>query len=216
VENDLDQTTLEGQVIRCLAPVPDIIQRGKRDMLGRGDGLVELREETRSLYEKLRATLNQLRARWNAIDAPGGTNGYSSTVALQLHAHYQRTYGLGLIIGIIINCVLGAFDFEDSNLMLESTSFSKEILALAEQAARYRPLGASYMVLCLMAAWIGTTDKSLRSLVERLLGDYQVDSTHRYMDNLRVELEGMSQHIRLLSPGYRSDLIKSVIGKTPS
>jgi hypothetical protein len=184
----------------CLARVPDIMQRG-RDTLGAKGQSDQLREETRSLYETFKVTLSQLQARWIAIETPGAIDEYPPVVLLQLHAHYQRSYGLGLAIGIILNCVLSAFGSEDSQVMVESTYFAREITALAEQATRYRPLGASYIVLCLMAAWIGNTDKSLRLLIEKLLGEYQQDFAHRYMEDLTVELDGMSHHIRLLGPG---------------
>jgi hypothetical protein len=200
--------------MRSLARVPDIMQRG-RNAFREGHQSADLQDETRSLYETFKVTLTELQMRWAAIETPSA-NKYSRLALVQLHAHYQRSYALGLAIGIILNCVLSAFDAEDSKLMLESTYFSQEILALAEHAARYRPVGASYMVLCLLAAWAGTTDKPLRSLVERTLDDYHQDFAQLNLENSTFELEWMSQHMRLQRPGCRSDQSRESKDATPT
>lgn len=194
-------STNGGQIFRCLGRVPDIMRRGK--YLFEGDeGHAELRDETRFLYEKCKLHLEELRKPWAAAERPGP---YTPLPAVRLHAHSQRLYALGLLIAIFINCVLSALDGEDDNLIMESTYFATEVLGVAEEAARYRPLGANYMNLCLMAAWAGTNDKGLRSLIEMALEDYHKDFFRiSPMKDLPRELESMTHQMRLLTTGSPS------------
>ena len=195
MENELDGNSYEGQMMCSLARVPEILRVGKQNGFEHRSQNLDLRQETELLYENFKTSLRQMGAQWAAIQAPGGTDGYPPLVGLRLHAHYQRLYGLGLAIGIILNHVLSAFYVDDRELMLESTNLAEEIVVLAQEAVRYRPLGATYIVLCLMAAWIGALDKSLKRVVENRLLDYQCDFAQEYMQNLTVELEDISRHL---------------------
>lgn len=203
VENELDKTTCEGQMMRSLAKLPNIMQRGRRMLRGMHRD-TDLITETRSQYESLRVTLTELQTRLAEIQ-PFNANKLKKKVFQLLLAHYQRTYALGLSIGIVSNLVLRAIDTEDSRLVSESTYFSKEIAALAEHAQPYRPLGSSYMTLCLMAAWIGTTERQLRLSIEKALRDYQQDFPQSPKNNLTAELERTSSLLRLLPQSYCLD-----------
>ena len=184
-------------MMRCLARLPDFMQRGRRICRGEGQD-PELLHETRINYETLKTVLEGLRGRLAAVQNLASTGPPELTPGSQIHAHYQRSYALGLAIGIILSGMLSAIDTEDTGLNLESTAFSKEIIALAEPAAIYRPLGASYMGLCLMAAWIGTTDCSTRSLAESALADYRGDFLHGQSTTPTEVLEQFYERLHLL------------------
>lgn len=193
--------------MRCLGRVPDIMRRG-RDLFEGDEGHVELRDETRSLYETCKVVVEELRKEWVAVEQPSA---YATILAVHQHANCQRMYGLGLLFAIIINCVLSAFDSLDDSLLVESTYYAMEILGLAGEAARYRPIGANYMTVCLMAAWAGTNDKELRSLIEMALKDYERDFYQRSpMKDMPGELESMTHQMRLLTPGSPSTSGSSV------
>lgn len=195
--------TSEGQIFRCLGRVPDIMRRA-RYLLEWDEGHAELRDETRSLYDKCKLHLEELRVQWAVAEQPGP---YSPILVVRVHAHYQRMFGLGLFIAIFINCVLGALDSQDDSLIVESANYAIEVLDLATEAAQYRPLGANYMNLCLMAAWAGTNDKNLRSSIELALKDYEKDFYQESMMNdMPDELETMTRRMRLLSPGSPATL----------
>lgn len=183
--------------MRSLARVPDIMRRGKHTSEGDNEH-TELRDEMRTFYEKSKEVVDVLQKRWASVEQPDSS---SPILAVRLHAHFQRMYGLGLVIGLILNRVLSAFDTKDNNLIVESTHYATEILALAPQATRYRPIGANYMTMCLVAAWVGTEDKELKSEIEIALKDYQKDFSRRTPTrNLIGDLEYMTDQMRLLSP----------------
>ncbi|KAK2760762.1 hypothetical protein FQN54_001998 [Arachnomyces sp. PD_36] len=172
IESALDKSTSEGHMMRCLARLPVIMRRGRNTF--EGDPVrIELRDELRIQYETTKLIVEELGQRWGTL---GPLDDNPPSIALRLHSHYQRMYALGLLVGIIINCVLSAFDTDNcETLMIDSTYYAAEILALAPEATRYRPIGASYMALCLMGAWAGTDDGDLRTLIEIALNDYRSD-----------------------------------------
>lgn len=117
-----------------------------------------------------------------------------------MHAHYQRTYGIGLAIAILFNCIFCALSTNDNTLAAESASFARELAALARRATIYRPIGSGYLILCLAAAWGGTTDPQMRSTLESVMDDYQQDFRLHNPINIRSELEWIAQHMRLGLP----------------
>ena len=206
MENQFDGVTCEGQMMRCLARVPDLMQRGRK-IRGREAEDPNLLDEIRTNYGTFKTILKELSKRLAVIQNLNTNEASESAPVVQAHAHYLRSYALGLTFAVILNGVLSAIDNEDTELTLESTSFAKEILALAEPAARYRPTGASYMGLCLMAAWIGTTDYSIRSVAETALVDYQGDFPQGKGTVPIAVLEQIYEKLHLLDANLANDSI---------
>ena len=197
MENKLDGATSIGQMMRCLARLPDLIRRGTIISHGEGEDL-ELLGETRTFYQTCKALLGDLRHGFEETQGPVAYGASQSPATVQAQAYRQSSYGLGLTIVIIFSCVLSALDIGNTELASERTYFSEEILALVEPAARFRPVGASYMVLCLIVAWAGTTDCSVRSLAEAALGDYQLDLPYGRAISSTLALEETFRHLHLL------------------
>jgi hypothetical protein len=148
-------------MMRCLARVPDFMQRGKKLRKGESED-PELLHEVRTNYDTFKETLAELRGRITLVQENILDAAVESAPIMQALAIFQRSYALALAIGIILNAVLSAIDIKDTELASESTYFSLEILTLAEPAARYHPLGSSYMGLCLIAAWVGTSELPIK------------------------------------------------------
>jgi hypothetical protein len=116
----------------------------------------------------------------------------------------QRFYTFALTIGIILGCVLSALDTEDTELISDLNSFSSGIMALAEDGKRFKPLGASYLMLCFQAAWIGTDDPSVKAEAEKEMVEYlEVFGGGYTKERLMSDLERMSRHLRLIDPFTR-------------
>ncbi|KAF2096262.1 hypothetical protein NA57DRAFT_67772 [Rhizodiscina lignyota] len=107
------------------------------------------------------------------------------------HAH-QATYGIIMTAALILNGMLRAFEPYNYALVEDSILFTNEVLALAEKAARYRPLGAGYIPLCLMAAWATLDDTSKRAEVEMMLAVYQTDFRQNKFEQLRLKVSGQT------------------------
>ncbi|KAB8071942.1 hypothetical protein BDV29DRAFT_178331 [Aspergillus leporis] len=173
VENDLDGDSPDGQMMRCLARVPGIRERTATSFPGDPEFDV-LRDDARSLYETYQGVLTALQARTTEIEVPRAT-GSQHFLLTRLYVHYQRLYGIGLTVAIILNCLLRALDPDDDTLELESTYFAQEIMFISESAKAFRPLGSHYMMVCLLTAWVGTRDVLLRATVEKELNFFQND-----------------------------------------
>lgn len=203
VENELDGVSYEGRMMRCLSRIPDIMARGRKTLKGNTKHQ-KLVDDVSDLYKELKVILAELHDRFEAVDELVNANGAPKTATLrQIHCHYQRTYGLALSICVIANCVHAAIDKENTQLIPDSLHFSKEIIAVADGAAIYRPLGASYVELCLVAAWIGAEDGLMRAEVEKSLADYQLDFANEESNKVPVgHLEQLSRQLRLLDPDF--------------
>ena len=163
-------------MIKCLARIPSLMQSGRTALKIpwlKSTTVLEVKNEVYLLHEDFQPILNILRARLNDLDL--ATVSLSVEVSEMIHAHYTRSYGLGLAIAVVINCILGALEDDNYHLRQESSQMSDEILKLADTVTRYRPLGALYMRLCLSAAYIGASEEHMRTRVMVSLVDYQRD-----------------------------------------
>ena len=179
VYNTIDISTIDGQMMKCLAQLPDLMDRGRhalRSLSLPDPVLVGIQEEVRDLRHSFGSNLESLRNRWIDTD---------SSIAMQypgfmqqkpiIHAHFSRSYGMALALGIILNCMLAALDGNISEFDEESSQLSNEVLNLAEIVDQYRPLGTMYMILCLVAAWVGTKGWAQRAFLKMRLTSYIKD-----------------------------------------
>jgi hypothetical protein len=175
----IDIDTIDGQMMKCLAYLPDLIHRGRcapKQPLLFDSILLELQREVRNLHGNYAPILKSIRERLEKmtssrlIQHPG-----PDCLEKKIHAHCTRSYGMALTVGIVLNCILTALVGTNPQLSQESSQFSDEILALAKVVSQYRPLGASYMILCLGAAWLGATDPMGKAKAAACFVDYQRD-----------------------------------------
>ena len=198
MENELDEATSEGRIMRCLAWAPDLMQRGRTALREQID-LQMLISETRQQYMVLKVALKDLNDRLNTVQGLSfGSDPHAATLFTRTHSHYQRSYGLCLVICILFNRILKALDANHTGLDEESMRLCEDVLELSQQAAMYRPLGASYIALYLFAAWCGSTDEATRARVEKSLIDYRTDFPAALGEGYKVELEHTSQRLSLL------------------
>ena len=176
VHNQIDSGSIDGQMMRCLAQIPDLMHRG-RNALRSGsllpEALLAIREEVRSLHDSFTPVLGSLRERWLHTD---------DSIAVQypdfkahkaiIHSHYSRSYGLALALGIIFNCMLSTLEVSNESFTTDSEELADEVITLGVVVDQYRPLGTVYMVLCLAAAWVGTKSESKKVALEMHLTAY--------------------------------------------
>lgn len=189
-EGDSDPNTdklfPEGRAIQCLTRVPNMMRRAKRALQTANEDpssaseLPLLREEARRLRGDLEPHLSSLRDRVGGVGAPScASNTAKATVWSDLlDCHHLRTYGLGLGIAIFINEIQLALaqNFASAAHVLdESERFAAEIVHLARGACRYRPLGASALAVCLIAAELGAGDPGTILSARQLRVEYESD-----------------------------------------
>jgi hypothetical protein len=199
VESELDEGTPEGQTMRCLAKAPNIMESGKASLLEQVH-LSEIIAETRHQYCVLKGILQEMEDRYNTVRDDGIPR--STTMLTKVHAHYQRIYGLALAICLIFNCIYRALDPACMELDIDAKDLSEKVLCLAEEAAAYRPLGAGYILLCLLTAWCGSKDEETKQLVEAAYVDYRMDFPGDFQADAtasaRAWLEYSSRRLSLL------------------
>ena len=179
VYNQIDIDNIDGQMMKCLARLPDLMHRGRCTLRSSSlptTHLLEVQKEVRALRDSFGPTLESLRQRWNDTDITIATQFpefiHSRSI---IHAHFSRSYGMALAVGIILNCMLAALDGNAHEVSQASAQLSDEVLDLADAVDQYRPLGTIYMVLCLAAAWVGATNPEKKIIIEIRLVDYKTD-----------------------------------------
>lgn len=175
IQNELDDGSLEGQMMHCLSYCPRFIQRG-REVLRHGGFDPTLVTEVDIQYQKMKEIVTGMHARMLTAEEPALNKVIDMRAQDFWHALYQRSYALSLFVAIVLNCTLTALcTTTDDELNKESADFSNEIVRIAHQAQRYRPLGAAYVIICLMAAAAAATEQSVRLQVVSLIHDYHTD-----------------------------------------
>lgn len=174
IQSELDNGTLEGQMMHCLSYAPDFIRRG-RNVLRKGFYDPTLLTEVDMQYRRMKEVLARMKLRMLSVEVPAADREIDLTGQAFLYALYQRGYGLGIFVAIIMNCILTALDISVDELNNQAAIWAEEVLDIAHQAQIYRPLGAGYVILSLLAAFAGATDLSTRSQVVALIEDYHHD-----------------------------------------
>lgn len=198
VYNSIDNDTPDGQMMRTLAYLPDLMSRGRHALRAPEaplSELTELQQEVRDLCNSYGSVLNSLRDRWQYMNLDDFDSPRMKSI---IHAHFSRSYGMALCIGIILNCITTALVGDtDGSIRHKSSLLADESLALADVAEQYRPLGAIYMVVCLIAAWVGATDEGKREVMRLRLADYQKDVQGEGAETSVLGLEWMERRFYL-------------------
>ncbi|KIW91375.1 uncharacterized protein Z519_08271 [Cladophialophora bantiana CBS 173.52] len=178
-DNQLHELSPEGQAVQCLTRVPNLMRRSRAALMGdlyHRDELPDLQEQAHRLRADLEPALSKVRRRWlqNSTNSDTLVPGKPQLAGLW-HCHFLRTYCLGLAIAIFINEARLALCLDAPDIVQESHEFALEILNLARMAAQYRPLGASAVSICLLAAELGAEDDETKTAVKRLRVEYARD-----------------------------------------
>jgi hypothetical protein len=188
VKNELDGTSSRGSVMNSLTRAPILMHHG-RIALQMGTSVAELVDETGHHYSQVKSIANKLGSAYNQVRDP-------RTTSMRLHAQHQRMYGLMVVL--IFNCILSALDPGDATLELDAAEFGGAVLALADEAAVYRPLGSSYFTLCLVTAWAACRDEAMSRMLIEVLEDYRRDFSVVLLEPLEADLEKTRRILFLL------------------
>ncbi|KAF3480357.1 uncharacterized protein GIQ15_05704 [Arthroderma uncinatum] len=197
VENHLDGAAPEGKMMRCVAQVPSLLQRARKL---RRDGVEDptLLADAMASYKDAKDAAEELRAKYKKAQLPTEGEFSFKDPIVMAHSFYQRSFGLSLTVAMILNCVVAGIDCENPEFSAESTRYVDEILEIAGSATIYRPLGASFVPLCLMMAWVGTGDVATRKTLEAALKEYEADYAPGQAVMLTPKIEKVSRQLRLL------------------
>lgn len=175
VKNPLDKELPHGHMLHCLAHVPDLMRHGRR-ALETNSSTLGLISETRRQYSVVKETVSELREAYTMTKLP------SSSQATRIHAHHQRMFGLGLAIVLIFHSLLQGLGDDSLDLFFDAERYCGDVLDLAVHAKPFRPMGSSYVLLCLTTAWVATYDEAIRAMIVDAYMDYQNDFPYPKVD----------------------------------
>jgi hypothetical protein len=137
--------------------------------------LTTVQEAYLATKESLPALRNAVAAAEPAVTGTTTISTLTSFLPNTGHAFHQRNLGIALFMLIVQNCVLQRYAFDTNDLQQEAHELSTEVIHIARNAQCYRPLGASYALLCLMGAYVGITEVEARKEILELYVDYRRD-----------------------------------------
>ena len=187
---DWSYTNWDDQILCYLAETPSFLRRG-RDKTYRGQLDSELLQDVHTRYNAMLLTLDKARERLRHFESTGITEEKEF-----VHLAYQRIYGISLLVATIFNCLVSSLSTGNPGLDAEAESFSQEVLILAEQSHRYRPLGSSYITLCLIVAYVGASWPATRSAVTNMLNEYRCDFPWLQSTFTVKNLDATSRYLR--------------------
>lgn len=161
----------------CLARVPEIAERRHHALTnGEEHQIANLQSEAEEIYHTSVTISQNLQHLYldAASKAPDTLATKDRSVFSPrdwvLYANFQRLYGLSLFTKCFLNCLFRSFSSDEANVGLreEAAHIAGEIITLAQEADAFRPLGSSYMILCLFIAWISGPDNETRERINEI------------------------------------------------
>lgn len=166
------EQTNANRLLQCLARIKDLMHG--RDEMAVADAYFAVSGEIMVQYQRLTDQRRKLHLEMERVSALSfGVPPNSPSGNMALHT-LRQAYGAILLFSVFLNRALRAFDTESTRLAAESDFLVQEILINAGQFAEYKPMGASWIVVALSAAWIGTDDPSLKLRVQTFMSEFQV------------------------------------------
>lgn len=196
MENHLDGVTPEGRMMRSVAKVPDILNRARKV---RKDGGTDesLLIDALAAYHLAKGAADELRIKYkNARFPKEGAFSFKDPIVMA-HSFFQRSFGLSLTVAIILSCVVTGVD-PGNAVVIDPSIYIDEVLEIAGSATIYRPLGASFVPMCLMMAWIATGDPAKRKTIEAALKAYESDYAEGQAVVITPKIEEISRKLRLV------------------
>ncbi|KAJ5520659.1 hypothetical protein N7463_001112 [Penicillium fimorum] len=146
---------------------------------------IKLREDAQNIYPYL-----------DQLTEPAGL----SSPVLGQRSRHRAAYTVITALALLLNTILRALDSENVMLAQESTFFCERIINEAKLASSYRPLGAAYVVPCLVVALGTAEDPQQRARIEATLTDYQTDFQGFEWRELATWLRAVFQSHRTREP----------------
>jgi hypothetical protein len=164
-----DGLSQNSMTIETMARIPDLVHAPRTNLL-----------EIQDLYRRACLDVEELTTRKAEISQKlsGGRLASITTRAIvtdKILPICHTAHGMLLTIALGCNSILSAIRPWDTSLVDDNARFCDEVLMLSEQVSPYRPLGASHLPMCLVAAYLAVADPVKRETLHSLLVDYQDD-----------------------------------------
>lgn len=152
--------------LQTLAGFPDLLRAPRANLL-----------EIESLYYCACLDSEEVMARQATFSDLASSSPDPSATALARKMKPLLQVARSLLLGICITCnaVLSVLDPSDFSLTADSVRFCCDAVSLAREASSSRPLGASHIPLCLVAAYMAAEEEATRDDLLELLVDYEGD-----------------------------------------
>lgn len=163
VENHWDDgQRAEGVMMRCIAKLPVYVLRGRKVL--RGEAIdPTLAQEVSNVYEQLLGAGEALAQRISNLDRKIECAGAEMETLIPIRDAAMRIDSFHLAVVMIAGCVLGVLSTFTPGLQKVLNECAAKIYSYVPWSQKWRPLGASYMLLSTSMAYTGTDDPDLKA-----------------------------------------------------
>jgi hypothetical protein len=159
----------KSMTIGTMARIPDLVHAPRTN-----------HSEIQELYQRACLDVEELSMRKSEISQRLSEGKWASITTRAIATEKilpvcHTTHGILLAIILGCNAILSALHPWDVSLAEDNARFCDDVLSLSEQVSPYRPLGASHLPICLVAAYLAVADPVKRRKLHSLLVDYQDD-----------------------------------------
>lgn len=148
--------------LKSLVRIPDLIREPVKYM-----------DDILASYQRMRVEIPLLKGALQLADTLASETRTDATTKIRIQ--YQVSLGLLLGCALMFNGYLRAFGLDDGHMAEEADTMANDAIKLAYDASQYRPLGASFIPLCLIPGWAATDDIAIQQRVIQALEVYQDD-----------------------------------------
>jgi hypothetical protein len=158
--------------------------------------------EASTHFAKISSIIGDCRSHWRqsykAIErSPKTSEGFEKE--LRAHLRIVRCYGISLAQGLIMHTIVRMyFPENDDSLAQASFKLSQELISLAKQATRLKPLGATFMAAFLNTVW-AVGDRDARTQMTPVLimseADFKVERAIIMSKKLNGLLDSLQDRI---------------------
>lgn len=169
-------------------------------------------------FAAISSTIKACRDRWhrscasleNSTTTPATLSAEEcSYEILRVHLRVARSYSIALTLGLIMNTIVQIYHPNHENALAEtSRKSSEELVLLAKQASRYKPLGGTFLNPFLNTVW-GLGDWKSRAQLVAALDMHQID-----FDVERAMM--VSRRLQTLLGAIRCRIAAQSLRSTPS
>ena len=189
--------TLQEQMLSCVTILPGLFRQIQNEH--DNEDMDSQFQQAQMHYDNLKLVIEKYRLLVEE-HRTSVTKGDTMLTALPRKALLQRMYGLSMFFAITLNLLLRNASTPDINLRSDGDYFATEIMAIAEEALPYRPFGASYVGLCLVAAYLVTDDQTKR---RQMMDSYEIYTCDFPFDYGQIQLSAircLGRFLRLSKP----------------
>lgn len=194
IENKLAGHSDEGQILHCLARIPNLMHLARNAMHEDRPCSTDLAQKIQDLNRTLMGCVTSTRAHLDENDLSSLAQEVRPPKRANIeHFIASRRYGFALMAGMLANCLARNVTPGEQVDDALARFMALEVIKLAMIFKQYQPVGSMSIVLSLSLAYIATSDEQIRHRCKEIALEYRSAIDGASDDAVSAELHWLEQ-----------------------